>query len=158
MDIPNITILDSSSQLDATDSSQLPLQIRQRKVKTKDVLKKVVDRKLIDMQGSEARDLLANERTFLAWLRTGFATVAVGFLINRQSLSNGSSQPETFHKILSLLYNIIGLLCILAGVYRYGEVKLRMEENHYPTGGLLVTIITLFATVVIGMTIVFLLL
>lgn len=35
---------------------------------------------------SRLRDHLANERTFLAWLRTGVAVIAFGFVVDRFSL------------------------------------------------------------------------
>ena len=36
---------------------------------------------------NRARDHLANERTFLAWLRTGVATIVFGFAIGRFSIA-----------------------------------------------------------------------
>jgi inner membrane protein YidH len=33
--------------------------------------------------GADARDYLAEERTFLAWIRTGVAVMAFGFVVAR---------------------------------------------------------------------------
>jgi len=40
-------------------------------------------------EGSAARDHLANERTFLAWLRTALGLVGLGLLVEKLELSNG---------------------------------------------------------------------
>ena len=36
---------------------------------------------------NRARDHLANERTFLAWVRTGVATIVFGFAVGRFSIA-----------------------------------------------------------------------
>jgi len=36
---------------------------------------------------NNARDHLANERTFLAWIRTGVATIVFGFAVGRFSIA-----------------------------------------------------------------------
>ena len=55
---------------------------------------------------NRARDHLANERTFLAWVRTGVATIVFGFAIGRFSIAlrefmklqgYNSSLPASLH-------------------------------------------------------------
>jgi uncharacterized membrane protein YidH (DUF202 family) len=45
----------------------------------------------------KASDHLANERTFLAWVRTGLATITFGFVVERlpipAPLAGGKTQP-----------------------------------------------------------------
>jgi uncharacterized membrane protein YidH (DUF202 family) len=58
------------------------------------------------------RDELANDRTFLAWLRTGIACFGLGFIVAKVALLidvEGKSLP---HKSL---YTITGILIVLAG-------------------------------------------
>jgi putative membrane protein len=40
-----------------------------------------------NLNPNRARDHLANERTFLAWVRTGVATIVFGFAIGRFSIA-----------------------------------------------------------------------
>ena len=56
---------------------------------------------------------LANERTFLAWIRTAIATIGVGFLITNLHFSLRSSFSETGN----LLANIIGGLSVVFGIF-----------------------------------------
>ncbi len=60
-------------------------------------------------------DHLANERTYLAWLRTGIAIIALGFVVAKFGLIVRelvpSSQPDTtFH-----FSSIIGIALVIAG-------------------------------------------
>ena len=53
-------------------------------------------------------DYLANERTYLAWLRTGIATIALGFVVARfglliRTLTGISALSETEYHFLALL-------------------------------------------------------
>ena len=60
-------------------------------------------------------DHAANERTFLAWVRTGIAIIAFGFVVEKFNLfirtiaeANASdsasllSQPDTLHRLVAL--------------------------------------------------------
>ena len=55
---------------------------------------------------------LANERTFLAWIRTAIAIIGVGFLVTNLHFSVQSSMTP----IGDLLANIIGLLSVGVGI------------------------------------------
>jgi putative membrane protein len=58
------------------------------------------------------RDELANDRTFLAWLRTGIACFALGFVVAKAALiirSDGRPVPD------KALYSATGVLLVLSG-------------------------------------------
>ncbi len=64
-------------------------------------------------------DHAANERTFLAWVRTGIALMAFGFVVEKFDLflaiaagTNGTWRPSLLGQIVS---NLAGLLLILLG-------------------------------------------
>ena len=65
------------------------------------------------------RDHAANERTFLAWVRTAIAVMAFGFLIERFDLmlkaaglvSGAAASPRPEHE----LANVAGMSTILVG-------------------------------------------
>jgi putative membrane protein len=63
---------------------------------------------------SEVRDHLANERTFLAWVRTGVAIIALGFVVAKFELlvkELAPSAPTTSYGLSSA----IGIMLVLAG-------------------------------------------
>jgi putative membrane protein len=78
------------------------------------------------------REHLANERTFLAWLRTSVAIIAFGFVVERFSLflryltpSEGIAVPNPQTAILGAGLIWLGTLLIPASLWRYF-----VEERH----------------------------
>ena len=110
--------------------------------------------------GSTARDHLASERTFLAWLRTGLGFIALGIAVERfsqfeivpptsttSSLPSASAQPDTSDQKDGESEDLVlGLLAIGGGSIVYGTTRyfsnMRMLEkglykpSFYGAGGL----------------------
>jgi len=55
---------------------------------------------------------LANDRTFLAWLRTGIALFGLGFVVAKVALI---VQPDTTRLENKDLYSAVGVLIVLSG-------------------------------------------
>ena len=55
---------------------------------------------------------LANDRTFLAWLRTGIALFGLGFVVAKVALI---VQPDTTSLENKDLYSTVGVLIVLSG-------------------------------------------
>ncbi|QGM46285.1 YidH family protein [Methylocystis heyeri] len=77
-------------------------------------------------------DRAANERTFLAWVRTGVAVIALGFVIEKFSLflatvaTTFGTEPGALHHRLSGVFGRLGgLALVLAGVALVGLSVLR---------------------------------
>lgn len=71
------------------------------------------------MTNNEFRDYAANERTFLAWVRTAIAVIALGFLVERFDLfveiaarATGAEGPSLPARAFG---GIVGLALILSG-------------------------------------------
>jgi putative membrane protein len=75
------------------------------------------------------RTRLANERTFLAWWRTGLAAVAAGFALGRLL-------PETIEGETGWPYILLGVLLTGAGIAAtvYGTVRFRAVERSIVRG------------------------
>jgi putative membrane protein len=81
-----------------------------------------------DSTGAMIRTLLANERTFLAWLRTGLTMVALGA---------GASQlldPHRLHgvplnAVLAIMLAGFGGLFVLVGLYRYRRTEAAIRQD-----------------------------
>lgn len=99
-------------------------------------------------------DHLANERTFLAWIRTGIGIMAFGFVVVKFSL---------FVKQLSLLLNkqyviqekgyssVIGIVLVAVGAIttvlayaRYKKLEKQINDNTYQNSSLLIMLLTCF--------------
>ena len=75
------------------------------------------------------RTRLANERTFLAWWRTGLASLAVSLAAGKLApeLSEGSTWPL---QLLGIGFGVVGLLFI-----GYAHVRQRRVEHALARGG-----------------------
>jgi putative membrane protein len=99
-------------------------------------------------------EYLANERTFLAWIRTSIAVVSLGFLIARFSLWMREMSGKTEHVRLfgvsapagEALMVFGGVLAILAG-WRYHVVNRAIEENRVKPDRALIILIAVSVTV-----------
>jgi len=88
---------------------------------------------------NRARDHLANERTFLAWLRTGVATIVFGFAVGRFSIAlqeflqfQGKPAPTPgLTAWLGVISIIAGVLAILAGHMRYHQARDQIERGTF---------------------------
>lgn len=83
-----------------------------------------------DRPGAEdatRRTHLANERTQLAWWRTGLTSVAVGVGIGRvvPELGNGS---HAAYAVVGVGYVLYGILFVLAGTWRQRQVETAVDR------------------------------
>ncbi|MBD0309632.1 MAG: DUF202 domain-containing protein [Microcoleus sp. T1-bin1] len=103
------------------------------------------------------REHQANERTFLAWLRTSIALIGFGFAIARFglflremqiSLSNQDIPTHSFisSQTLGIGLVIVGIIIIVLAVWRYNQVFWQIEQGNYQPNRLMVW---LTATIVI---------
>ena len=83
----------------------------------------------------EARDAmrrtrLANERTYLAWWRTGLTTFAVSFGAGRlvPELSNGPKWP---FELIGVAFAIVGVAFVTYGYVRHRDVEAALSRGEY---------------------------
>jgi len=97
-----------------------------------------VRRKVIERYSDHA----ANERTFLAWVRTGIALVAFGFVlekfhfflirINSLGLEPGAHTSTHDTKTAGIVLVVFGLLTIIISIVRYiqTDAKIKSAQSH----------------------------
>ena len=93
-----------------------------------------------------ARDHLANERTFLAWVRTGVALVVFGFAIGRFAIAIRQFLQIERHKVVTLGLSVwFGTLAIVAGValvivgwMRYRRTRTLIESGRFEPAGFVI--------------------
>lgn len=100
---------------------------------------------VIENLDSTARDHLANERTFLAWVRTALGLVGLGVVIER--LVEGGEQLGV---VAGVAFIGFGGLSLVYALSRYLWVAKNLERGLFPValrGPVLVAIGALFVTV-----------
>jgi putative membrane protein len=84
---------------------------------------------------SRIRDHLANERTYLAWMRTAIALIGFGVVILRLRYFHPPLLPRTgMSWKLGLLFSLIGLMTVLLSIQHYFAVRHDIDEDTYEPG------------------------
>jgi putative membrane protein len=112
----------------------------------------------LESNANRARDHLANERTFLAWVRTGAAIVVFGFAIGRFSIALRQLTAFQGHPIhrsgisvwMGASSIVLGVLLVVAGLYRYRQTRDRLEEGKFEPAGFILDLVTIL-TVLFGL-------
>jgi putative membrane protein len=78
------------------------------------------------------RTHLANERTFLAWARTGFTAIALG-LGSAQLLDSHTAFGIQLDKALAASLVVFGMLIVVVGRWRYRSTAIGIRDEEYRT-------------------------
>jgi putative membrane protein len=109
-----------------------------------------------------ASDHLANERTFLAWVRTGVAIVVFGFAIGRFAIAirqllqiqGRVSATAGLTVWFGTVAIVAGVLLTVAGLVRYRQTRAQLESGGFQPAGFIVDLIgiltALFGLVLAG--------
>jgi putative membrane protein len=76
------------------------------------------------------RTRLANERTYLAWWRTGLTALAVGIGAGKVApeLTGGSNWP---YRVVGAGFALLGVVFMVYGGYRHGNVERALDDDGY---------------------------
>ncbi|CAL1713570.1 unnamed protein product [Somion occarium] len=84
--------------------------------------------------GSVARDHLASERTFLAYVRTSLTITSMGVALVQLFTIAATSQEniEKYSRPLGGIIIILGLITLAIGVFRYFVIQRALVEGNFP--------------------------
>ena len=105
----------------------------------------------------KASDHLANERTFLAWVRTGLSVMAFGFVVERfglllreLGLKFGSNADTSVHysKLLGITITLLGIVLLVVALFNFIHVRRTIDEERYHPGILFAVLLTSITTLI----------
>ncbi|ORE11345.1 hypothetical protein BCV72DRAFT_197932 [Rhizopus microsporus var. microsporus] len=76
-----------------------------------------------------ARDHLANERTFLAWVRTSLSTISAGVAVTQLFRLDKENNSGRF---LGMAFVVIGILYMMFACLRYFHTQTSMTKGYFP--------------------------
>jgi putative membrane protein len=82
------------------------------------------------LEDATRRTRLANERTYLAWWRTGLTALAVSFGAGRllPALSHGANWP---YELVGIAFAAVGIVFMTYGYVRHREVDAALDRGDY---------------------------
>ncbi|KAG9290395.1 hypothetical protein G9A89_007126 [Geosiphon pyriformis] len=89
----------------------------------------------LENKASVARDHLANERTFLAWLRTSLSFISIGVAITqlfRLNITTRSPIEEKVGKPLGVVFILLGIIFLSFGFVRYFHSQHTLTTGKFP--------------------------
>jgi uncharacterized membrane protein YidH (DUF202 family) len=117
---------------------------------------------VLENSGSVARDHLASERTFLAYVRTSLAIASTGvalvqlFSMSSDSQSSSASQVSALHasirsfaRPLGATSVCLGIFVLLIGILRYFTVQQALTNGKFPVARVLICAIALVLLAII---------
>jgi len=103
-------------------------------------------------KNENARDHMANERTFLAWIRTsigimafGFVVVKFAFFVREITIEFGERNivhSKGYSGIMGIFLVIVGSIITLLSFFQYKQTAKQLNEGTYSHSPILITMIT----------------
>jgi putative membrane protein len=82
--------------------------------------------------GADLRDYLAEERTFLAWIRTGLAVMALGFVVAR---FGPAAQPDQLSRWFGTALIAAGVAVNLVSTRRHTRLVAKLNHGQFVDHG-----------------------
>ena len=102
-------------------------------------------------------DHLANERTFLAWIRTGLATITFGFVVERfglllreLGLKSGTQSASSIHysSFIGVTLTVLGVVIMILSLVNFLYIRRTIDsEQFHPQAGFAI-LLTVLASLI----------
>lgn len=88
---------------------------------------------------------MANERTFLSWIRTSMAMATAGVGVTQLfKLAQHNNEGYIIAKMgkpVGVCFIIIGVMCVFMGTHRFFRTQHLLKEDRYPPAKLTVSVL-----------------
>ena len=104
-------------------------------------------------QSGKAADHLANERTFLAWIRTSISIIVFGFVVARFGITlreflrmQGNAERQSGMSLaIGVGFIVMGIFMALVSLVRYRTTMNQLNADEFQPAGAIVTVLGVIA-------------
>ena len=107
--------------------------------------------KPLDSRDYSRRTLLAVERTYLAWWRTGLTALAVALATARIVPTVAKSKVQWPYTLVGVGFALLGALCIAYAEWRRRELGRSVREGEYQEANHTVTLVLALGGLLLGL-------
>jgi inner membrane protein YidH len=103
-------------------------------------------------------DHLANQRTFLAWIRTGLATITFGFVVERfglllrelglKSSSSASDRAIHYSAIIGVSLVVFGVAMMIVALISFLQIRHSIDEENFRPRAAFEIVLTVLASLI----------
>jgi putative membrane protein len=101
----------------------------------------------------KASDHIANERTFLAWIRTSISIVVFGFVVAKFGITlreflqmqGNQSHDSGMSLVMGVAFMALGIFMALISTMRYRVTKRRLDAGEFKPAGAIVIVLGMLA-------------
>jgi putative membrane protein len=101
----------------------------------------------------KAADHLANERTFLAWIRTSISIIVFGFVVAKFGITlreflrvqGGAARESGMSLLIGVAFMAMGIFMSLVATIRYRTTMRRLESGQFEPAGAIVVVLGVIA-------------
>jgi putative membrane protein len=102
-------------------------------------------------------DHLANQRTFLAWIRTGLATITFGFVVARFGLllrelgfKNGLAEiiPAHYSTFFGVTLTVLGVIIMIVALIEFLQIRRSIDLERFHPSATFSIILTILAALI----------
>ena len=103
-------------------------------------------------------DHLANQRTFLAWIRTGLATITFGFVVERFGLllrelglkntTSASDRAIHYSAIIGVALVVFGVAMMIVALISFLQIRHSIDEENFRPRAAFEIVLTVLASLI----------
>lgn len=102
-------------------------------------------------------DHLANERTFLAWIRTGLSIIAFGFVVERFGLllrELGLKVDERpivtghYSTLIGIVLTLLGTILLIVALLNFLHIRREIDEEHFHPSARFAVVLTVITSLI----------
>jgi putative membrane protein len=102
-------------------------------------------------------DHLANQRTFLAWIRTGLATITFGFVVERFGLllrelgfKIGLTEiiPIPYSTFFGVSLTLLGVIMMVVALFEFLQIRRSIDSERFHPPAVFAIILTILAAII----------